>query len=487
MTAPVRIHPENPKLLQFRGNPLVLVTATEHYGAVINRGFHFERYLADAAERGMTLARLFVLYRELQTAWNPYSPLKPDPPDYTAPFPRVGPGTAPDGELRFDLDRWNPQFFDRLHRFLSLASGYGIVVEVTLFSNTYSPDVWALNPLFHENNVNGLEEIGWTDYLTMRHPKLFERQTVYVRKIVEETRRYDNIIYEICNEPGGAVPGSATNPSPAEVDGWQTAIARVVRETDACAKHLISGQRSANCHGPWEQPLEGSFEEPMFDVVNLHPGERVIFEGKSLNMGRFAAKDLALRALREGCLATYARPKPLNVDEDNAASQYRDLDGWTIHRKRAWTTLLSGAHYDVIDFSINNYCPTGTPESQRHIRTWMKHLAEFIKSIDLVRARPLGDWLRARPEHTLESVLAVEGQDYCIYLADERELDADGAGEPTEGKIVFDLPVGQYRFAGYSPASGLYSPSLPLTGGAGIRLALPPFAHDTLIRVRQQV
>ena len=48
---PIRLHPENPKCFEFRGKPLVLVTATEHYGAVMNRPFRFERYLADAAEK----------------------------------------------------------------------------------------------------------------------------------------------------------------------------------------------------------------------------------------------------------------------------------------------------------------------------------------------------------------------------------------------------------------------------------------------------
>src|SRR5512135_1358970 len=122
---PLRIHPDNPRLFEFRGRPRVLVTATEHYGAVMNRPFRFERYLADAAEKGMTLTRLFTLFRELQTPSNPYSTCKPESPDYVAPFARTGPGLALDGQPKFDLDRWNPEFFDRLHRFLTIAGRYG--------------------------------------------------------------------------------------------------------------------------------------------------------------------------------------------------------------------------------------------------------------------------------------------------------------------------------------------------------------------------
>jgi len=38
--------------------------------------------------------------------------------------------------------------------------------------------------------------------------------------------------------------------------------------------------------------------------------------------------------------------KPCVNDEDNAASLYRDDDGWTIHRKRAWMAVMSQTHYD---------------------------------------------------------------------------------------------------------------------------------------------
>src|SRR6204780_1547469 len=88
----VRIHPENPKYFLFRGKPLVLVTASEHYGSVINRPFDFEKYLTDAAEHKMTMTRTFLLFRELQSARNPSSPAKPESPDFISPFVRSVPG-----------------------------------------------------------------------------------------------------------------------------------------------------------------------------------------------------------------------------------------------------------------------------------------------------------------------------------------------------------------------------------------------------------
>jgi hypothetical protein len=498
MSAPIRVHPGNPKLFEFRGQPRVLLTASEHYGAVMNRPFRFERYLADAAEKGMTLTRLFLLFRELQTPINPYSTCKPESPDYIAPFERTGPGRAEDGELKFDLDRPNPEFFERLHRFLALASDYGIIVEVVLLSNTYAPAVWALNPLKAENNINGLAPIEWPQYMSQQHASLFARQAAHVRRIVEETNRYDNVLYEICNEPCGGAPGDAGNPSVEAVNQWLSALIRVVRETEAALpqQHLVVGQEACH-HTPFKEPLDLTFRGLDYDVVNVHALPAIEYAGQHYHLGDFMSKQLRLRALRALGLATYAEPKPVNQDEDNIASQYKDDEAWTLHRKRAWTTLLTGGHYDMIDFSIINYCEAGTPASRAHLRTWFKHLSTFIHSLDLVRARPLPERLLEQPAHTLDVVFGVAGEDECIYLADERELasardlpageaGAPGAGQALSGHVALTLSPGTYEAASFDPETGLYSPGVTVRSeGGAVRLAVPRFVDDVVVRVRR--
>lgn len=495
MTTPVRRHPYNPKLFEWRGRPLVLLTATEHYGAVMNRPFQFERYLADMAARGLTLTRLFALFRELQSPINPYSTCKPETPDYLAPFARTGPGRALDLELKYDLDQPNPEYFDRLHRFLALAADCGVIVELVLLSNTYAPPIWELNPLNSRNNVNGLEEIPWPDYLSRRHPRLFERQAAHVRKLVAETNRYDNVIYEICNEPGGQAPGEGT-PSVAEVNDWLAALIGVVRETEAGLpnQHLIAGQE-AFCYAPWDQRSDLSFGPLDYDVVNMHPLPNTTYQGRGYDLGAFMSKQLTLRALRDFGHATYAAPKPLNQDEDNVASQYKDAAAWTIHRKRAWTVLLTGGHYDYIDFSIINGCEAGTPASQAAIRAWLGHLAGFMRTLDLVRARPLPGLLTETPPAALDVAFGVPGEDYALYLADERELaaardlpDGDqlerGAGQPIGGHLTLTVPAGEYTLAVFDPQTGQASPAHPVRSDGGpLRLAVPAFTHDTLLRL----
>src|SRR5947209_2663547 len=171
---PLCLHPENPHYFLFRGQPRVLVCATEHYWSVVNRAFDALRYLDEAADKRQTLSRLFLLFRELQSARNPSSPCKPDSPDFVAPWERSGPGVALDGEPAYDLERWNGEYFARLHRFLQLASERDIVVEVTLFSNTYAEAVGALHPLRAANNLDGIGVVEWPDYTSLKFVETFD-------------------------------------------------------------------------------------------------------------------------------------------------------------------------------------------------------------------------------------------------------------------------------------------------------------------------
>jgi hypothetical protein len=480
----LKIDPENPKYMLFRGKPLVLITASEHYGSVINRPFDFEKYLTDAAEHKMTLTRTFLLFRELQSARNPSSPCKPESPDYISPFVRSGPGKALDGEPIYDLDQWNPEYFERLHRFLDAASRKGIVVELTVFSNTYASNIWALNPLRAENNKQHVGNVEWEDYISLKNPELVRRQSAFARKIIQETSGYDNVYYEICNEPGGGMPGHV---SPADVDAWQEEMARVMRdEMQRLGRpHLLSGQQAFTYGAKNAFPNDDSFAKRTFDIVNVHPLPNTQLDGQVYEMGGFMSKDLMLDQVAGFCRASYPHPKPTVLDEDNTASMYRDTTGWTIHRKRAWTALLNGCHYDYIDFSITVGSESGTAASQRGIRVWMEHLSEFMASFDFVHSKPDLGWINESPANLVASGLSVSGRDYIAYLSDSRELTNPGAGEAIGGNISLSLPSGSYDVRLYSPVTGEYSPAIEMKAGKGV-LALPQFRQDIVVRAKRR-
>jgi hypothetical protein len=56
-SAPIRLHPENSRYFLFRDRPAVLITAGEHYGAVLNLDFDYVRYLDALRGYGFNLTR----------------------------------------------------------------------------------------------------------------------------------------------------------------------------------------------------------------------------------------------------------------------------------------------------------------------------------------------------------------------------------------------------------------------------------------------
>ena len=492
MAQPISIHPENPKLFLYRDKPLMLLTPTEHYGAVMNRPFRYELYLKDVAEKGITFSRLFLLFRELQTPNNPYSTCKPESPEYVAPYLRVPPERALDAQFKYDLDQWNPEFFERLHGFLALAQEYGIIIEVVFFSNTYVESLWELNPLHHKNNLNDLEAIPWYEHTTLRHAKRFARHQEFVRKIVRELNAYDNILYEICNEPAGNVQVENA-PPPAEVDDWLNALIALVREEEAKLpnQHLIAGQESNRY--PEEagmdmlQVAEKAFRTMDYDVVNTHALSRMQYKDTVYNLGWFMNAELNLATFRDYTLAIYfGESKPLCHDEDNCASQLKNELGWTLHRKRAWTALFCGAHYDYIDFSINNYQECGTEASNRCIRTWFKHLSGYIHGLDLIRTRPLQDVVNECPAHCVASVMGMPGDCYHVYLADAREQLDPGYGGEMQGILNLNVDAGNYTVDVFHPITGETENKPPFITEGDVTLEVGPFIHDIVIRLRKE-
>ena len=88
------------------------------------------------------------------------------------------------GGNKFDLDRWNPEYFARLKDFIAKAGERGIAVEIAFFNAQYS-DTWPISPLYSENNLQAVGNCDYQDTQTMRHPDLLRREDDYVRKITK--------------------------------------------------------------------------------------------------------------------------------------------------------------------------------------------------------------------------------------------------------------------------------------------------------------
>jgi hypothetical protein len=207
---PISLDPENPHYFLFRSHPTVLITSTEHYGAVMNMDFDYPLYLSELQARGFNLTRLFSgVYVEDPTAFKiARNTLAPAPLRFICPWARsTQPGYA-GGGAKFDLHTWDKAYFLRLKDFVAQAGQRGIVVEVVLFCPYYKDPQWDLSPIKASNNIQGVGDLPRTKVLTLQNGPLLAIQDAMVRKIVTELRDFDNVYYGCATNPISATSRS---------------------------------------------------------------------------------------------------------------------------------------------------------------------------------------------------------------------------------------------------------------------------------------
>lgn len=440
---PLALHPDNPHYFLFRQKPAVLVGSTEHYGAVLNLDFDFMTYLDEIHSCELNLTRAFSgAYCEAPGNFNiKGNTLAPAAGRLICPWARSDqPGYA-GGGAKFDLDRWDPAYFERLTTFVREAGKRDIVVEFVLFCPFYEDSMWALSPLNAKNNVNGVGAVERTAVYRLEDEALGRVQDALVRKVANELNEFDNLYYEICNEPyfGGVTLA------------WQRHIAAVLTDAEKTLprRHLIA-QNIANASAKIDQP------DPNVAVFNFHyatPPDAVV--------------------------ENFALGKPLGDDETG----FRGGEDIT-YRAEGWDFLLAGgAVYDNLDYSFTTEHADGTarPEAPggggRELRRQLRTLSRFMKSFDLPRMKPDTSLIAGGlPEKATARVLSDPGKAYACYLRGGRAA-----------KLRLKLPAGRYRVEWLHPRTGTTQAGGELTVGAeAIELASPPYEVDLALAIRAQ-
>jgi hypothetical protein len=457
---PLRLHPRNPHYFLFRGKPVVLVTSGEHYGAVLNLDFRYERYLDTIAAAGLNLTRVFVgSYVEKPGDFKiRYNTLAPAPNRLIVPWARSTTEGYAGGGAKFDLDRWDETYFARLADFAAKADARGIVVEVVLFSNWYGRGT--TSPLHHANNVNGLEPIDPDAVHTLANGRLLARQEAMVRKIVAALNGFDNVYFEIQNEPDAtspekrAIPKARDASAPAEVKvataaslAWQARVVDwiVDEERGRPKRHLIA-QGFAN-HGV---PLDRV--DPRVSIVNFH---YALPEAVTWNLG-----------LR----------RPIAFDE----SGFAGADD-TVYRRQAWRFLLAGgAVFSGLDYSFAVGFENGTAENDAPgggsaaLRAQLGVLRRTLESTGLVALRP-DDGVVVSAAGASTRALSEPGRQYLIYV--------EGPGRTDVG---VRLPGGRYLATWTNARTGRVDRREEVTGGGTRLLESPEYVTDVLLTIRRR-
>jgi hypothetical protein len=303
------------------------------------------------------------------------------------------------------------------------------------------------------NNVNGTPDCPRKEVYTLQHPRLLAVQLALTRKIVRELEAFDNLYYEICNEPyfGGVTME------------WQHRIIDeiVAAEKDFAHQHLIS-LNIANGREKVQDPHEA------VSIFNFHycvPPDTVAMN--------------------------YQLNKVIGENETG----FRGRDD-LIYRTEGWDFILAGGGlYNNLDYSFTARHPDGTFRDYRspgggspELRRQLGILRQFMHSFDFLRMKPAPSIITAVTPAMEARALAEEGQAYAIYLHVPlpRKPQPEEYREAVQAQLDVKLPPGRYQAEWLNTKTGEIEQARTWehTGGAAA-LASPPFVVDVALRLRR--
>ncbi len=422
---PLSLHPENPRYFKFRENPAILVTSGEHYGALLNGAFDFETYFATLAADGFNLTRVFSgAYCEQIGAFKiERNTLAPTEGELVAPWMRSDtPGYA-NGGNKFDLSQWNPDYFERLEALMNSASRHGVVVEFVFFCPFYRDDMWQLSPLHPANQIDSLPlPKAGNDLWSLERSGLYLAvQEKLVRKIVSTLNGYDNLYYEVCNEPyQGDLPMD-----------WHDHMAELIiaTEKDLPNRHLVSWN-VAN-HGDGEKAIVRD-PHPAYSIFNFHYSSPPAEVDNNWHL-----------------------KKPIGDNETGFDGQENRP-----YRTEAWEFLLAGgALFNHLDYSFaaggHEDGSFAYPEKQpgggnATLRKQFAALKRLIEEFDIPKLAPVKAdefIVEGIPKGARARVLAESsGDGWLIYLSD--------CGGQDEVRLSLKVPSGVYTITYFDPVEG---------------------------------
>ena len=494
------IHPHNPRCFQCQGEPFKILTSAEHYGAVLNADFDYDIYFQEMQRTGQNMTRVFTFYRENESSIpgpGAMNTLAPRPQASVMPWERVsGQGLAADGLDKFDLNRWNTAYFHRFKDFVRKCADKGIVCEVVLFCNPYDQEKYDLFPCSKVSNINGVgNDLDIPrSFMTLDAPSIVAFQERLVRKIVEELNAFDNLYYEVCNEPN--LSGDSFEENEKKIIAWQAHLAHIVRQTEAALpkRHLIA----VNAHFRFNLSDDADrhimrhddlsyFENPDVDIINYH-----YISAKAEAQGlRFVRLPRAQAGLTWHFLRQRDQfHKPIVFDETFSGIVRGNPEQYAINRAETWEMILSGgAGYNNLDWSFTPADETGSGNEPigdgrrldgRCLRERLGIFRRLLSKYDLAALVPAVGLLPQNiPGYGYATATDGMGR-YILYFVDEKLYQFETCKSQSLS-VSLSLPTGRYMARKFDPKTGAIGDLPEIQSEGTAKLEIPEFTVDTAI------
>lgn len=356
------------------------------------------------------------------------------------PWLRTGPGTARDGLAKFDLESFDPAYFDRLRERVVAAGKAGIYVAVMLFDGwalhlSPAPDNVEGHPFHADNNVNGVGITSIVDYQVLPlDPHIQALQEAYIRKIVDSVHDLPNVLYEVANEsPGGGsvdqafaeALGLGEPPEWGDSTEWQYWVIDVLKGHE---QQMGYDRHPVGMTMQFPVSEQTRVNDPLFNSPAdwISPGyddEIFAHGGNPMEPGSSPSRWYVEPPSNDG-------RKVVITDTDHYAPGQGDAL-W------AWKSFLRGHHPILMDFGIIEGVkpPESSPayESFEAARDAMGATRHYAQKINLIAMEPRGHL------SSTGYALANPGEEYLILQP----------SEPAEAFTV-ELAAGSYVVEWYS-------------------------------------
>lgn len=415
----LRVSDTNPRYFTDNSGKAILMTGShtwDNFQDITNENdnhiFNFDKYLDWLEEYNHNFIRLWTWE---QAKWHPYmsANFTFSPNRYI----RTKPEAALDGKRKFDVTKFNQDYFDRLRKRVEMAGERGMYVSVMLFAGWgidakggTQENPWYGHPFHRSNNINGIDgdpdgdgegrEIN-TMMEDSRIRKIHRIQEAYVRKVIDTLNDLDHIMWEITNE------------SHRDSDEWQYHMIEYIKQYEAQYKpkqHLVW------MTSEWES---GNNDENNIDL--------------------FRSPADVISPNSEG---GYRDNPPMADGGKIIVSDTDHLWGVGGNYQWVWKSFLRGLHPVFMDpydsYYYNAYDHDDKPFDPKYeaIRRNMGYVKTYADKMNLVNMVPRNDL------SSTGYCLANSGKEYLIY-------------QPLEGEtFTVTLQRGRYKVEWFYPEPG---------------------------------
>ncbi len=314
-------------------------------------------------------------------------------------------------DAKYDLDRWNDEYWRRFEEFLTLAEQRDIIVQVEVWATfDYYRENWAAHPLNPKNNVNyTAEETGlllevhshptqrgnnffWSIPTERNQKVVLKYQQRFVDKVLSHALPHGNVLYCMDNE---------TSVTPEWGKYWSEYI-------KAKAKEAGVKVHTTEMWDPWD------LAHPMHSATFDHP-ETYSFVDISQNNHQKGQAHWDNAQKQRARIASH--PRPLNNTKIYGADTGRfgdDRDGM----ERFWRNIFGGlasARFHRPDSGL------GLGEkAQANIRS----MRMVTDRMNVFACEPHNDLLSQRQDNEAYC-LANAGKEYAVYFTNGGQVDLD--------------------------------------------------------------